>query len=673
MTPPSCPERAPRDAQQRRGSPAARPGRSLLLVILVTTMVAALGISPGAANPPSPRASGLAEEIQALLDEHVGVTTPGAMVAIVGPDGPLLMEADGWADPLARTPLTLESRTPVASVSKVVTSLTALQLHHEGLLDLDADVRDHLPHQDRRAGPVRAPVTGRHLLTHHAGISEPLLVYPDSPGPEPTDLRGLLEENPPVLDRPGDVGLHYSPLQAYTMLGAMIEDATDASFDRAAAEWVLDPAGAESAGFDGAGAAPGDVALMGRAGQEWSATPWPPVLEKPAATLTWSTRDAAALLEALVSPDSPLPAEVVEEATTVAVRPAHGGGGHTQAFFEGWRADVPVLEHAGANGLAWLALVPDADIGVFAAVTTEDPEAAAFSDAVLETVADWTARTGQAQRDPRPADGLPTITPPWAAELEPADPAGTHQQQLFARQGPEMLLRTLTGQITITRDGEDILLEGRRLAPSTTPGRWCDHQGCLAAVESADGTVTVQRSDRAMLEQTLAPARWWGDQRFVLAAVAGAALLWILAAGGAARAWRRQRRRAAVTTAQPDPAGDPARAASPGQTVQPAPAVSRPLSLAWSSTSVLLVVATGWLLLSVLTAPTMGWIRAEGPAVWMLRLLTLAHLLLGAAWTVRALSSWGQLGRWRRVLVPPALLVGLAVSIVLVSWAVPSI
>lgn len=644
----------------------------MTLAILVATMVGALGISPGAAAPPRPQTAALAGQIQALLDEHVGATTPGAMVAVVGPEGPLVTQTAGWADPLARIPLTPQSRTPIASVSKVVTSLTALRLHHEGLLDLDADVRDQLPHQDRRAGPVRTPVTGRHLLTHHAGVSEPLLTHPDPPQPEPAELRGLLAENPPVLGRPSDVGLHYSPLQAYTMLGAMIEDATGAAFDRAAARWVLEPVDAESAGFDGAGSdggeASGDVALMGRDGQEWVATPWPPMPEQPAATLTWSTRDAAAVLEALVAPDGALPAEVVEEATTVAVRPAHGGGGHTQAFFEGWRAGVPVLEHAGANGLAWLALVPEANIGVFAAVTTEDPEAAAFTEGVLETVADWTARTGQAQRGPLPAEGLPTITPPWAADLEPADPAGTHHQQLFARHGPELLLRTLTGQITVTRDGQDRLLEGRRLAPTTVPGRWCDEQGCLAAVESADGTVTVQRSDRAMLEQTLAPAPWWADQRFVLAAMAGALVMLALALGSAARAgWRRGPRKQRAL------AGRGKVPALAGREAGPSVAVSRPLTLAWAAVSVAVVAGTVWLPLSVLTSQPLGWIRAGGPAVWALRLLTLAHLLLGASWTLRALARWPQLGRRRRLLVPLGLGLGLAVSVVLISWALPSV
>src|SRR5699024_12378729 len=68
----------------------------------------------------------------------------------------------------------------------------------------------------------------------------------------------------------------------------------------------------------------------------------------------------------------------------------------------------------------------------------------------------------------------------------------------------------------------------------------------------------------------------------------------------------------------------------------------------------------------------MRWIHAEGPAVWMLRLLTLAQLLLGAAWTLRAAARRHRLGSWSRALVPPALLIGLAVSVGLIGWGLPS-
>src|SRR5699024_12286273 len=119
-----------------------------LLVLAAAMLLVTMGASPGAAAPPRMGATGLQEEVDELLAEHVGVTTPGAMVAGVGPVGPLVLEAEGWADPLARSRLTIDSRTAVASGTKVVTFLTTLRLHPEGALDLDADIRGDLPLTD---------------------------------------------------------------------------------------------------------------------------------------------------------------------------------------------------------------------------------------------------------------------------------------------------------------------------------------------------------------------------------------------------------------------------------------------------------------------------------------------------------------------------------------------
>lgn len=179
-------------------NPRSRPRTALLIAALVASEDA--DIQP------------LRDEIAALMQQHVGVTTPGAMIAVVGPGGPLILESRGLADPGAQTPLTVDSRTPVASVSKVVTALTALTLHEDGLLDLDADIRDYFPVRDERQ--AQTPVTGRHLLTHTAGLAEPLLLHPAPPTEENTDpILPALQEHPPVLRYPTDVGLHYSALQ----------------------------------------------------------------------------------------------------------------------------------------------------------------------------------------------------------------------------------------------------------------------------------------------------------------------------------------------------------------------------------------------------------------------------------------------------------------------------
>lgn len=630
--------------------PGPTLARRVLMVIAVLVSLLCLGTGTAAASPTEAELEDLEPRIQTLVEEHVGESTPGAMVAVVDTHGPLLVDAWGYADPVAGTLLTTSSRTPVASVSKVVSSLTALRLHHEGSLDLDADIRTGLPVVDRRSESERTPVTGWHLLTHHAGIAEPLLMHPD---PEATTQTGpvtpRLEETPPILARPSGVGLHYSPVQGYDLLGAMIERTAGTGFEEAAIDKVLAPAGATQADFQGPGTGDGDVRLSTRDGDGWTHTSWAGMPHSPATTLTWSTEDAASLLHSLLTDDN-LPDEVVAEALTTSVRPAHGGGGHTGVFFESWRADLPVFEHAGADGLAWLVIIPSAELGVFAAVTTEDPAAAELSGAIVDEVAQWAVDTGRAKPDPMPSQGLPALTPAWAAQTEPVMPEGAFHEQVFAGLGPELLLRTASGQAVVQAEGDDLIWGDRRLHPAATEGRWCDDQGCVAGVRTEGGTVSLLRSDADMLQQTLAPAPWWADLRFVSTAIAGALVLAVCALWGAARScWRRRRGREVPA------------------------AVARGVAAAWSATSIALVLGTALLPGSLLTGDTSTYIASEGGAVWALRVGTAAQLGLGIAWLTLVATRWRVLSGTRRILSAPTIAVGLAASFVLVTWALPSV
>ncbi|HIY67037.1 MAG TPA: beta-lactamase family protein [Candidatus Agrococcus pullicola] len=624
----------------------SRPRNGVRAVATLALTIALILTSPALAAA-TPEHEDLRDRIEALIGQHLGETTPGAMVAVVDAEGSVVTETRGWSDPVAEVPLTPETRTPVASVSKVVTALTALQLHHAGILDLDSDIRDSLPLDDRRGSAADGPVTGRHLLTHHSGLAEPLLLHPAPDADDGGTLLSALTDNPPRLEYPSGAGLHYSPLQGYALLGAAIEEATNGTFDAAVREWVFDPVGAESADFTAPSPQDGDVQMSTLGDDGWSHTDWIEVAERPAAALTWSTQDAAALLHSMVSGEG-LAQEVIAEATAPAIRPAHGGGGHTQVFFESHRADLPVLEHAGAGGLAWLALIPEAEIGVFAAVTTEDPAAAEFTDAVLDEVAQWAVDTGRAIQTPQPAEGMPAIVPEWAADVDPVVPVGTFQEQLFAGRGPEALLRSVTGQFTVRADGDDLVIGDRLLRATATPGRWCDERGCLAGVRTDDGAVLLLRSDGGMLQQTLREAPWWADMRFVIASVIGTLLLAGFAIGGAMRAWSNRRNDRTAPTA-----------------------VARRVALAWSAVSLALIGSTLAFIAAPMTADAAAHLDGNGLVVWLLRTGTAVQLALGALWFVMMILRWPKLRPLRRALVVPTAVIGIAMSIVLASWALP--
>jgi D-alanyl-D-alanine carboxypeptidase len=123
--------------------------------------------------------------LQALLDRiRERYAIPGISAAIVLPDGATWSGVSGMADVAAETPVTRSTSFAIASVSKTFTSALILALAEDGLIDLEAPVRDYLP--DLKKVSVKVKV--RHLLDHtsglrdyffHASIDRLLLSRPD--------------------------------------------------------------------------------------------------------------------------------------------------------------------------------------------------------------------------------------------------------------------------------------------------------------------------------------------------------------------------------------------------------------------------------------------------------------------------------------------------------------
>lgn len=643
-----------------RASTRAWSAIVLLVAVIWSSAVSPVPATASAGPPaPSPPAAEARADVDVLRDRidteiarYVGGSTPGMAVAVVDRNGPLVLRAAGAADPVDGVPLTTRSRFPVASVSKVVTALTALSLHRSGDLDLDSDVSEltGVTLRDLREPADRAPVTGRHLLTHRSGIEEPVVVHPDPPRKE-ADVAPMsgpwLSAHPPVLRYPPGPAVHYSALQGYALLGAAVERATGRPFESTARSTVLDPVGATTARFSGVSTpAAGDVVMADRDGSGWRAALWPPVRERPAGGLAWSVVDAAALSTALLRDDGTLHRDVVAEALGTSVRPPQGSGGHTGVFFEQYRHGQRSLEHPGGNGVAWMAVLPEAGIAVFAAVTTEDSAAVSVPPAVVDLAAAWAVETGRVPpRADSPVAGRPTIWPPDdRGLLAPAAPIGTFQGRVFDGRGPERALRVLATEMVVTADGEDLLANGRRFVPAV-PGRWCDAEGCLAGLRSPGGVAMLLRSDGGMMEHVLVQVPWWSSRTAVLAGV-GAGTLSILLFGVGAVV-RRVRRRAVRD-----------------------PAAVLPLRLACGATAfaLALVAATPIVLGFPLVAGGNDWIAATGVTLTLLRVGFVLSLALAVAALCSAVLGWRRMLPARRVGSVGALLVAMSVQGVLALW-----
>lgn len=113
--------------------------------------------------------------------ENAGL--PGASAMIVDAEGVRFSGAWGHADAAAQTPMELDTICQIASMTKALVSVAAMQLVEQGKLTLDGPIGEVMPELANPqvlegfgadgAPVLRAaarPITLRHLLTHTAGL-----------------------------------------------------------------------------------------------------------------------------------------------------------------------------------------------------------------------------------------------------------------------------------------------------------------------------------------------------------------------------------------------------------------------------------------------------------------------------------------------------------------------
>jgi len=237
-----------------------RLGRRALLVATMTAVLSGVALVPSAAlsapRSPAPRpgaaaevglATGPVSKLPVARVEAIEVVVgneiarrgiPGLSLAI-GHEGELVFaNGYGFADIENFVSARADTVYRLASVSKTITAVVALQLAEDGRLDLDDPARRHCPAFPEK----RWPTTSRQLLGHQGGIRH----YRD--GERPMTRRfatleealGLFKDDP--LEFEPDTGVLYSTY-GYTLLGCVIEGAAGRPFAEVVQEAVFLPAG----------------------------------------------------------------------------------------------------------------------------------------------------------------------------------------------------------------------------------------------------------------------------------------------------------------------------------------------------------------------------------------------------------------------------------------------
>src|SRR5258707_15414828 len=165
-------------------TPTSPSRRDLLKGAAAITAATAVGrITPHRAHAQTAPAS--RAKIDAVLKQAVDAKEVPGVVAMVATDKGLFYENAFGVRELGKGPdMTLDSVFRIASMTKAITSVAAMQLVEQGKLKLDEPIGDVLPELAApqvlhgfdisgapRLRPAKRPVTLRHLLTHTAGVA----------------------------------------------------------------------------------------------------------------------------------------------------------------------------------------------------------------------------------------------------------------------------------------------------------------------------------------------------------------------------------------------------------------------------------------------------------------------------------------------------------------------
>jgi methyl acetate hydrolase len=183
---------------------------------------------------------------------------PGVVGLVADRDGIVYQRAFGRHRAGDKRPLTVDAVYRIASMTKLATSVAALQLVDSGSIDLDAAVGDYLPEFDRlqvligfdagrrpHVRPARSRATVRQLCAHVSGLGydtwhEPLLQYLRVTG-LPTISAGLRETfRAPLVADPG-TAFNYGTSTDW--LGLVIEARSSKPLQQYLVESVFTPLG----------------------------------------------------------------------------------------------------------------------------------------------------------------------------------------------------------------------------------------------------------------------------------------------------------------------------------------------------------------------------------------------------------------------------------------------
>jgi CubicO group peptidase (beta-lactamase class C family) len=171
----------------------------------------------------------------------------GATVLVMKDGKDLLRKGYGYSDVAKKKPVDPETTMfRLASISKLFTWISVMQLTEQGKLDIDADVNKYLDFQIAPA--FGKPVTLRNLMTHTGGFEEEIRDILLTDPKQATTLREFIIENQPRrIFPPGEVPAYSN--YGVGLAGYIVQRANGEPFEQYVAEHIFQPLGMKHSSF----------------------------------------------------------------------------------------------------------------------------------------------------------------------------------------------------------------------------------------------------------------------------------------------------------------------------------------------------------------------------------------------------------------------------------------
>lgn len=207
------------------------------------TAVALAALFLGAAAQSATQAQRIASLVDPIIEKEIAAGVPGAAFVFVRDDSVVYEHGYGVSDIATGAKVDPERTVwPVASITKSVTALGALQLVADGRVGLDEDLNRYLK---RLQVPAQgyAPLTLRHVLSHTGALDEiPGRRYD---GKQPPDLAAFLNGKLVRYREPGKLTAYST--YGMALAGVLIEDVSGQSYAEYLKQHIFTPAGMTSA------------------------------------------------------------------------------------------------------------------------------------------------------------------------------------------------------------------------------------------------------------------------------------------------------------------------------------------------------------------------------------------------------------------------------------------